>query len=330
MRLAALSDLRHPMSVDLWVDRVAAHAKVVLVRILGGHDWWRYGCDRLAALSARQGASRWRFCPASAGRSTSASSKPRRCRATSLTGCSPSSAKAVPRTCAALLGSMAALAEGLPRQRPPPSRGQASMCPAKASPMLADAVAAHGPARPVAPILFYRSMLLAADAAPIDAARVRSPRAALRRCRSSSPASRISGFPRLRRARRAGAAAVRRSSPAPPLPAAPSRERRPCSTRLGVPVLQAIVATTRRDVWQANQRGLAPADLAMHVALPELDGRIHAGAIAFKSARPADDALGFGGMANRPSPTASSRSPTASRPSSGCRRRRAPNGGWPC
>ncbi len=55
-------------------------------------------------------------------------------------------------------------------------------------------------------------------------------------------------------------------------------------------------------MWEANQRGLAPADLAMHVALPELDGRIHAGAIAFKSARPADDALGFGGMANRPEP----------------------------
>ncbi|WP_348526124.1 hypothetical protein, partial [Mesorhizobium sp.] len=45
MRLAALRDLRHPMSVDLWIDSVARHARVVLVRILGGYDWWRYGCD---------------------------------------------------------------------------------------------------------------------------------------------------------------------------------------------------------------------------------------------------------------------------------------------
>ena len=55
MRLASLRDLRHPMSVDLWIDSVAAHAKVILVRILGGHDWWRYGCDQLAALARAKG-----------------------------------------------------------------------------------------------------------------------------------------------------------------------------------------------------------------------------------------------------------------------------------
>lgn len=65
MRLASLRDLRHPMSVDLWIDSVASHAKVILVRILGGHDWWRYGCDQLAAM-AREKASRWRSCRAKA------------------------------------------------------------------------------------------------------------------------------------------------------------------------------------------------------------------------------------------------------------------------
>ena len=29
LRLAHLRDLRHPMSVDLWIDRVGAHAKVI-------------------------------------------------------------------------------------------------------------------------------------------------------------------------------------------------------------------------------------------------------------------------------------------------------------
>src|SRR6516164_7233458 len=51
MRLAHLRDLRHPMSVDLWIDRVGAHAKVTVVRLLGGLDWWRYGVDRLSALA---------------------------------------------------------------------------------------------------------------------------------------------------------------------------------------------------------------------------------------------------------------------------------------
>ena len=55
MRLAHLRDLRHPMSVDLWIDRVGAHAKVIMVRLLGGLDWWRYGVDRLAALARQRG-----------------------------------------------------------------------------------------------------------------------------------------------------------------------------------------------------------------------------------------------------------------------------------
>src|SRR5690349_5450273 len=55
MRLAALRDLRHPMSVDLWVDSVGSKAKVILVRILGGYDWWRYGCDQLAAMARARG-----------------------------------------------------------------------------------------------------------------------------------------------------------------------------------------------------------------------------------------------------------------------------------
>ncbi|TIV91112.1 MAG: cobaltochelatase subunit CobN, partial [Mesorhizobium sp.] len=70
--------------------------------------------------------------------------------------------------------------------------------------------------------------------------------------------------------------------------------------RAGVPIFQVIVATTRREVWENNQRGLAPADLAMHVVLPELDGRILAGAISFKGEIETDPALAFRAFANRP------------------------------
>src|SRR5271156_3683650 len=54
-RLAHLRDLRHPMSVDLWIDRVGAHAKVIVVRLLGGLDWWKYGIERLSALARERG-----------------------------------------------------------------------------------------------------------------------------------------------------------------------------------------------------------------------------------------------------------------------------------
>ena len=55
VRLAHLRDLRHPMSVDLWIDTVGRHAKVIVVRLLGGLDWWRYGVEPLSALARERG-----------------------------------------------------------------------------------------------------------------------------------------------------------------------------------------------------------------------------------------------------------------------------------
>ncbi|MGZ8300283.1 MAG: cobaltochelatase subunit CobN, partial [Rhodoplanes sp.] len=55
VRLAHLRDLRHPMSVDLWIDRIGLQAKVILVRLLGGLDWWRYGVERIAAVARERG-----------------------------------------------------------------------------------------------------------------------------------------------------------------------------------------------------------------------------------------------------------------------------------
>src|SRR5260370_7187132 len=46
VRLAHLRDLKHPMSVDLWIDRVAASAKVIVVRLLGGLHSWPSGLQR--------------------------------------------------------------------------------------------------------------------------------------------------------------------------------------------------------------------------------------------------------------------------------------------
>src|SRR4029077_9073170 len=50
----------------------------------------------------------------------------------------------------------------------------------------------------------------------------------------------------------------------------------------GCPVLQVAQAGITRASWESSLRGLLPRDLAMHVVLPEVDGRIFAHAIAFK------------------------------------------------
>ncbi|EVT88633.1 cobaltochelatase subunit CobN [Pseudomonas aeruginosa VRFPA09] len=52
--------------------------------------------------------------------------------------------------------------------------------------------------------------------------------------------------------------------------------------RRDVPVLQAICSLDNRPLWLDNPQGLGPRDLAMHVALPELDGRIVTRPISFK------------------------------------------------
>ncbi|WP_267435234.1 cobaltochelatase subunit CobN [Sphingomonas sp. GM_Shp_1] len=50
----------------------------------------------------------------------------------------------------------------------------------------------------------------------------------------------------------------------------------------GVPVFQVALATSDRQGWEGSARGLSPADLAMHVVLPEIDGRLFAGVVSFK------------------------------------------------
>ena len=53
-------------------------------------------------------------------------------------------------------------------------------------------------------------------------------------------------------------------------------------TDLGVPVLQAVASTRTAAEWEASTAGLAPIDVAMAVAIPELDGRIVGVPFSFK------------------------------------------------
>ena len=51
LRLASLLQLGHNMSVDLYVDDVLCDAKFIIVRILGGRGYWEYGVEQLVALA---------------------------------------------------------------------------------------------------------------------------------------------------------------------------------------------------------------------------------------------------------------------------------------
>ncbi|MCP9231208.1 cobaltochelatase subunit CobN [Mesorhizobium sp. LMG 17147] len=341
MRLAALRDLRHPMSVDLWTESVARHAKVILVRILGGYEWWRYGCDQLAVIARNRGI-KLALLPGESHdedlRLIEGSTLPRE-ELDALLGYfregGPANMTALVQRLASLAGSGAAIAEpvSVPKAGfyepglgvvPLPLEGRVR--PKAGGGVLSEArqhfearrqkkmssTAATTPPGPsghpplegegeVVPILFYRSMLLAADVAPIDAlfealsARGMAP-VPIFVSSLKDPAS--LAFVETALATLKPAAIITATAFASG--AEPGVET--LFDRAGVPVFQVIVATTRRDIWQTNQRGLAPADLAMHVVLPELDGRILAGAISFKGESETDPALAFRAFANRPEP----------------------------
>ncbi|HAS42600.1 MAG TPA: cobaltochelatase subunit CobN [Microscillaceae bacterium] len=52
--------------------------------------------------------------------------------------------------------------------------------------------------------------------------------------------------------------------------------------RWQVPVIQAMMASATRESWQEGLFGLSPTDIAMNIALPEVDGRIITQPISFK------------------------------------------------
>jgi cobaltochelatase CobN len=300
LRLAHLRDLRHPMSVDLWIERVGRNAKVILVRLLGGLDWWRYGIERLSVLTRERGI-------ALAVLPGEDRDDPRLAAASTLPPDELGTLLAFFReggreNLRALLRRLAGHAgTALERQPPQPVPRMAGYLPRAGAVELDRLAATLAPGAPVVPIVFYRALLLAADTAPIDAlcealsARGLAPAPLfVTRLKDPDAATFMSD-------------ALEQLDPAVIVTttAFAAGGNPGESTPLDgpdVPVLQAIIASTKRAAWVASPRGLGASDLAMNVVLPELDGRILAGAISFKHPLPADPGLAFTALVNQPEP----------------------------
>ena len=52
-RLSSWLQLKHPFSVDMYLERMVPAARVIVVRLLGGKAYWAYGVERLQALEDR-------------------------------------------------------------------------------------------------------------------------------------------------------------------------------------------------------------------------------------------------------------------------------------
>ncbi|MBP1847087.1 cobaltochelatase CobN [Rhizobium petrolearium] len=283
LRLTNLADLRHPMSVDLWIEKTAAHAKVILVRILGGYDRWSYGVEeisRLARLKKIALALLPGECSIRDERLAAASTVSEE----ALAGILTCFREGGPDNMRLLAKRLAALAndelEILPQAAPMSKIGYYR--PGSGIVGLDDLIADFSPDAPRLPVLFYRSMLFANDTAPIDAlfeALVERGFAPIPIFVSGLKDAEAIDFVEQAMIEIQPAAIIATTAFA----SGASDNGKTIFDRAGVPVFQVVIATTRREGWAESRRGLNPADLAMHVVLPELDGRILAGAISFKA-----------------------------------------------
>src|SRR5262244_2398467 len=298
VRLANLRDLRHPLSVDLWLESVGRHAKVIVVRLLGGLEWWRYGVERLSSL-ARESAIVLALLPGEDR------DDPRLAEASTLPGHElqrllqffreggPENLAALLRRLARYCGSSIKISE------PRPVARMAGYIPGEGAVDLDRIASCCPPERPCVAIIFYRAMLLAADTAAIDALVQ-----ALRE-RGLAPAPLVVPSLKDRMSADFVRAALVRLRPAVVVTttgfgaAAAAGEPTPFD-QTDAPVLQAVIATTRRLAWSQSPRGLGAADLAMHVVLPEIDGRVLQGVIAFKGPVPTQDDLHFTAFGSLP------------------------------
>jgi cobaltochelatase CobN len=286
LRLASLKRLRHPMSVDLYVDTVVAKAKVVIVRCLGGLDYWRYGLEHIADAARDHGV---------------------------LFAALPGDDRPDPR-----LASMSTmpratldLLDGFFREGGADNLRQALRCVGAllgrdtpwSPPVAVGPLTVLGDAedkRPTVLIVFYRANLLAADIAPITAlmdSLDREGLAPLAVAVGSLKDPAIEGeLTRLIETRR----------PAIILNTTAFSARRDDDTTVldqaDVPVLQVVLSGSPKEAWADSARGLSPSDLAMNVVLPELDGRLLTRAVSFKAEAPLDPRLEYATVQHTPVP----------------------------
>ncbi len=287
LRLANLTHLQHPMSVDLHIEHCAAKSRLVIARVLGGQGYWKYGLTQYAAhlheagvpfvalpgddkpdaelrgLSTVSGAdydTLWAYLVE--GGPANAANFLRYARAMLDGGDTPPAAQPLLR--AGIYWPGAGLAD------------------------LATAQASWTTGAPVVPLIFYRALVQGAGLAPINrmvksllraglnpmpvfVASLKDPvsQATLQTLFEQAPPEVILNATSFA----VGSPHADDTGPSNPLvmPAANKAT-----------VFQVVLAASSEAAWEESASGLSARDIAMNVALPEVDGRILTRAISFK------------------------------------------------
>lgn len=299
LRLANLVALKHPLSVDTYIEQTLSGAKGILIRLIGGMSYWSYGLQQVRAL-AEQKAIALAVLPAD-GRADAQLDAMSTLPVSTLRRLSQLCEAGGEQAAKAALAQLAIAAglyakTDLGKKALPRVGGWTNdysiTCPATASLKLVK--------KPLVVLSFYLSYLSAADLDPLQ---------------ELSQELAAQGFnviglfaPSLKEPQSAGwiARQIRYLKPAAIVNATAfsgigANGVSPLDAG-NVPVFQMALATSTRKSWQEAERGLSPADLAMHVVLPEVDGRIFGGVASFKQPSKRDPDLEYSRFAHQAEP----------------------------
>jgi len=282
LRLANLMQLSHNLSVDVYVENIIVNAKLVIIRLLGGRSYWPYGVEEIRNICLEKNI-KLAIVP---GDDTADS------ELTELSTLRPEICHRIWQYCAQsgaeniqnLLNYTSALIGIKIDWREPKQLLCAGIYwPSFSFPDLAQVKERWVKDYPVVVIVFYRALVQTSDLDPIDA------------LIKSLQAKKINSLPIFVRSLKDPISAeivqifIKEISPDIILNCtgfAVSSPGRDISDtpymNANCPVFQVIFSGGTFEEWQEGVRGLSPKDLAMNVALPEVDGRLITRAISFK------------------------------------------------
>ena len=283
LRLANVTQLTHPLSVDMYVDAILVQAKVIVVRLLGGKAYWPYVVEQIVQIAERHKVIAVLLPgddqpdPELFALSTLTPVRCHRLWQYCVQG-GAENARHFLAYAATLIGHDLDWLEPRPLVRAGlywPDSGQSSLQEMKKH---------WHPKAPVAAIVFYRVLMQANNLAPIDAL--------IREIHSqginplplfcSSLKDAVSAEVITEHLVASGAKIVLNTTGFSV--SNPTAQHLPSPfAKADCPVLQVILAGSSRAQWEEGTQGLSPRDIAMNIALPEVDGRIITRAISFKA-----------------------------------------------
>lgn len=284
LRLANLMQLSHPMSVDVYCENTLAKSKLVIVRVLGGAGYWPYGLEKLHA-TARENKTKLIVLPGDdkpdLGVERFCTVLPEHCAKVW-----DYLVQGGPDNVAKLLDYSQHLLDG--SNVPPgalPLLKAGIWWPDKGICELDGVQENWRRNAPVVAINFYRALVQSGGLEPIAALVEALGKRGLNALpvfisslKDPVSVATLSGiFNEAKPSVVLNATGFAVSSPGGEFASTVLDET-------GAVVLQVILAAGSLENWQASNQGLSSRDLAMNVALPEVDGRVLARAIAFKDA----------------------------------------------